>query len=80
MSQKNIVKRALTHYISISSRVLVVTAGTVTILSVPAYYLDKELGTWPWFFIAALVLALPLSQWLVFKVMKAYFTRNPYQG
>lgn len=76
-SQKSILFHAFRHYTEITSRVLAATVGTVAVLGVPAYFLDKWLGTWPWVFGIALVLSLPISQVMVVKIMQRYVKDNP---
>ncbi len=58
-------------------RVASITLGTMAIFGVPAYFLDQQFGTRPWFFVAALIVALPLSQYLVFKKMNEFTKNNP---
>lgn len=69
--------RILSHYAQITSRVALVTVGTVALLAIPAYYLDDYLGTKPKFFVAALIISLPLVQFITYKVIKAYVNSNP---
>jgi len=69
--------RAFRHYTEITSRVLAATVGTIAVLGVPAYFLDKWLGTSPWIFGVALVLSLPISQIMVIKIMLRYTKNNP---
>lgn len=76
-SQTSIMLRAWRHYSQITSRVLATTVGTVALLGVPAYFIDKAVGTWPMIFGVVLVLSLPLSQFLVVKVMRDYLKNNP---
>lgn len=64
------------HFSDISLKVATTTIGTMALLGVPAYFLDKKLETWPWFFVGALIVALPLSQYLVYLVMKEYSQDN----
>jgi hypothetical protein len=75
--QSSILMRAFRHYTEITSRVLAATVGTVALLGVPTYFLDKALGTWPYIFGVALVLSLPLSQYMTIKVIKTYLKNNP---
>ena len=76
-SQRSIMARAFKHYTEITSRVLAATVGTIALLGTPTYFLDKWLGTSPWFFGIALVLSLPISQVLVIKIMMTYTKNNP---
>ncbi len=76
-SQRSIMARAFKHYTEITSRVLAATVGTIALLGIPTYFLDKWLGTSPWFFGIALVLSLPISQVLVIKIMMTYTKNNP---
>lgn len=76
-SQSSILLRAWRHYSQITSRVLATTVGTVAVLGIPAYFIDKAVGTWPVIFGIALILSLPLSQILVVKVMREYLKNNP---
>ena len=76
-SQSAILLRAWKHYTEITSRVLAATVGTIAVLGVPSYFLDKWLGTSPWFFGIALVLSLPISQVMVIKIMLRYTKNNP---
>ncbi len=69
--------RAFRHYTEITSRVLASVVGTIAILGTPGYFLDKWLGTSPWIFGGALVLSLPISQFMVIKVMQRYVKNNP---
>lgn len=69
--------RAFRHYTEITSRVLASVVGTIAILGTPAYFLDKWLGTSPWIFGGALILSLPISQFMVIKVMQRYVKNNP---
>ncbi|OGJ42926.1 hypothetical protein A3J23_03260 [Candidatus Peregrinibacteria bacterium RIFCSPLOWO2_02_FULL_48_14] len=79
MSQKkrSYLFTALEHYTQITMRVASITIGTMAILGVPAYFLDQKLGTWPWIFVTALIVGLPLSQYLVFKKMNEFTKNNP---
>lgn len=76
-SQSSILLRAWKHYSEITSRVLASTVGVVALLGVPAYFLDKWLGTSPWILGVALILSLPISQVLVVLVMQRYLKDNP---
>ncbi len=69
--------RAFRHYTEITSRVLAATVGTIAVLGVPTYFLDKWLGTFPLIFGIALVLSLPISQFMVIKIMQRYVKNNP---
>lgn len=76
-SQKTIMYRAFKHYTEITSRVLAATVGSIAVLGVPAYFLDKWVGTFPLIFGIALVLSLPLSSFVTIKLMKEYLKNNP---
>lgn len=76
-SQKSIMTRAFRHYAEITSRVLATTVGTVAVMGVPTYFLDKWLGTFPLIFGIALVLSLPVSQFMTIKIMQRYLKDNP---
>lgn len=76
-SQKSIMARAFKHYTEITSRVLAATVGTIVVLGIPTYFLDKWLGTFPLIFGVALVLSLPISQFMTIKIMKTYLNNNP---
>lgn len=71
------VMKGLQHYAQITSRVASVTLGTMALFAAPAYFLDEWLGTWPMFFVGAIILALPLSQYLVYKVMSQFVNNKP---
>ena len=58
------------HYVQITSRVAIVTVAVIALLAVPAYYLDQYLGTWPTLFVVALLLSMPLSLYMVYRVIK----------
>lgn len=75
--KKNGMLSAVTHFADITVRVGSITIGTMAILGVPAYFLDKKLETWPIIFIVALVIAMPFSQYLVVKKMKEFVKNNP---
>ena len=76
-SQKSIMYRAFKHYTEITSRVLAATVGSIVVLGTPTYFLDKWLGTFPLIFGVALVLSLPISQFMTIKIMKTYLNNNP---
>ncbi len=76
-SQSTLTMRAFRHYSLITSRVLAATVGTVAIMGIPTYFLDKWLGTWPILFGLALIASLPISQLLVIRSMKDYVKHNP---
>lgn len=76
-SQRSIMARAFKHYTEITSRVLAATVGTIAVLGVPMYFLDKWLGTFPLIFGIALVLSLPISQFMTIKIMQKYLKDNP---
>jgi len=76
-SKKSQVFSALSHYTDITMRVGSITIGTMGLLGIPAYFLDKKLETFPLLFIIALVVALPFSQYLVVKKMKEFLKNNP---
>ncbi len=69
--------RAFKHYTEITSRVLAATVGSIVVLGTPTYFLDKWLGTFPLIFGVALVLSLPISQFMTIKIMKTYLNNNP---
>lgn len=75
--QLSLMARAFRHYTLITSRVLVATVGTVALLGIPAYFIDKWLGTWPVLFVLGLVASLPLSQILVLRSVKEFTKNNP---
>lgn len=76
-SQSTLMMRAFRHYSIITSRVLAATVGTMGVLGIPAYFLDKIFGTWPVLFALALLASLPLSQLLVIRSMMEYTKNNP---
>jgi len=76
-SQRSIMARAFRHYTEITSRVLAATVGTVGLMGVPAYFLDKYLGTFPAIFGIALVISLPVSQIMTVRIMQRYLKDNP---
>lgn len=76
-SQRSIMARAFKHYTEITSRVLATTVGTVALMGVPAYFLDKYLGTFPLIFGIALVISLPVSQLMTIRIMQKYLKDNP---
>jgi uncharacterized protein YneF (UPF0154 family) len=76
-SQKTIMLRAWRHYREITSRVLAATVGTIAILGIPAYFLDKWIGSFPLIFGIVLVLSLPISQFATIKLMQKYLKDNP---
>lgn len=76
-SQRSIMARAFRHYTEITSRVLATTVGTVALMGVPAYFLDKYLGTFPVIFGIALVISLPVSQVMTIRIMQKYLKDNP---
>lgn len=68
--------KGLSHYAEITSRVAVVTVSVVAILAVPAYFLDNYLGTFPWIFICALLVSMPVSLYMTYKVILDLIKRN----
>lgn len=64
------------HYSQITGRVLVCIAASIALLCGPAYLLDSKFGTWPIITGVALIISLPLSQYLVIKSMQDYLKHN----
>lgn len=65
----NLIKGAQ-HFAQITSRVAIVTVSVIALLAVPAYFLDQHFGTWPTLFVVALLLSMPLSLYMVYRVIR----------
>lgn len=77
MGKKSSLYSGFQHFSEITLRVATITMGTMAILGLPAYFLDQTLETWPILFVSALIVSLPFSQYLVYRVMKEYSEKNP---
>jgi len=69
-SQMSPLVKGVSHYIEITSRVAIVTVSVIALLAVPAYFLDQKFQTFPWIFVIALLISMPLSLYMVFRVIK----------
>lgn len=69
-SQMTPLVKGVSHYIEITSRVAIVTVSVIALLAVPAYFLDQKFQTFPWIFVIALLISMPLSLYMVFRVIK----------
>ena len=47
--------------------------GVVGLIGGLGYYLDYTLATKPWFMIAGIVIAFPLSQYLIYRRLKSRY-------
>lgn len=58
--------------IAVFGQVSVMTVLGMALLAGGGYFLDNALGTFPGFFIAGIVIAFPLIQFLIYKKIKSY--------
>ncbi len=68
--------KGLRWYVDIMFPVTIVTVVTIAVLAVPAYYLDRVYGTTPVLFVGALIASMPLSLYMVYKVIRDRLSRN----
>ena len=64
------------HHLQRLGVVTGITLSNILVFGGIGYWLDKTYGTKPWILIAGLILAFPLSQFEIYKVMKEIMTRK----
>ena len=68
--------KGLRRYVDITLPVALVTVLTMGLFAVPAYIFDHTYGTWPKLFVVALLVSMPLSLYMVYRVIRERLTRN----
>ncbi len=74
LSSKSALLKGFGRYVAITTRVFSTTLACIALLTMPAYYLDLYFGTTPWLFLLALAASLPLSLYMVFRVMNSFLS------
>lgn len=64
------------HFVEITSRVAIVTVAVVGLLGTLGAFLDNEFGSWPVLFVISLLISMPVSLYMVYRVIKDLMARK----
>jgi F0F1-type ATP synthase assembly protein I len=80
-SEKNtagmLMMKGFRRYVDITLPVAMVTVITMGVFAVPAYYVDHHYETWPLLFVVALLLSMPVSLFMVYRVIRDRLHSQP---
>jgi len=64
------------HFVEITSRVAIVTVAVVGLFGGAGYLLDHQFGSWPVLFVISLLISMPVSLYMVYRVIKDLMSRK----